>query len=71
MYESFFPDQMEKYSKFSNLVCGKELTTAMLQEFFFYNRKSPNITAEISKLNDIILKNNPKNFDKEKKNMYS
>ena len=71
MYESFFPDQMKKFSKFYNLVCGKELTTAMLQEFFFYNRKSPDITTEISKLNDIIQKNDPKNFEKEKKNMYS
>lgn len=70
MYESFFPQQMDKFEKFYNMICGKEITTAMLQEFFFYNRKSENIVSEISKLNDIIEKNDPKNFEKDKKNMY-
>jgi len=70
MYESFFPEQMDKFQKFYNMICGKQITTAMLQEFFFYNRKSENILSEISKLNEIIEKNDPKNFEKEKKSMY-
>lgn len=70
MYESFFPKQMDKFEKFYNMICGKQITTAMLQEFFFYNRKSESIVSEISKLNDIIEKNDPKNFEKDKKNMY-
>jgi SpoVK/Ycf46/Vps4 family AAA+-type ATPase len=70
MYESFFPEQMDKFPKFYNMICGKQITTAMLQEFFFYNRKSENIVSDVSKLNEIIEKNDPKNFEKEKKNMY-
>ena len=70
MYESFFPEQMDKFPKFYNMICGKQISTAMLQEFFFYNRKSENIVSDVSKLNEIIEKNDPKNFEKEKKNMY-
>ena len=70
MYESFFPEQMDKFPKFYNMICGKQITTAMLQEFFFYNRKSENIVSDVSKLNEIIEKNDPKNFEKEKKSMY-
>ena len=70
MYESFFPEQMDKFQKFYNMICGKQITTAMLQEFFFYNRKSENIVSDVSKLNEIIEKNDPKNFEKEKKSMY-
>jgi len=70
MYSSFFPKQLDKFPKFYNLICGKQISTAMLQEFFFYNRKSESIISEISKLNEIIQKNDPKNFEKAEKNMY-
>ena len=70
MFDSFFPEQKETFSKFYNMICGKQLTTAILQEFFFYNRKSKSIVSEITKLSEIIDKNDPGYYDKDKKDMY-
>ena len=35
----------------------------MLQEFFFYNRKSDKITDQKEQFTKIISKNDPKNFE--------
>ena len=42
---------------------NKKYTTAMLQEFFFYNRKSDKITDQKEQFTTIISKNDPKNFE--------
>ena len=39
----------------------------MLQEFLFFNRKSNDIIDKIDEFYDIIEKNDPKNFEKIKK----
>ena len=74
MFNIFLPDQIDKYNDFYKEIRHKEYTTAMLQEFLFYNRKSENILDEIYKFNQIIEKNYPKNFEilkDENKNFYS
>ena len=74
MFNVFLPDQIDKYNDFYKEIRHKEYTTAMLQEFLFYNRKSENILDEIYKFNKIIEKNYPKNFEilkDENKNFYS
>ena len=49
-----------------------EFTTAMLQEFLFYNRKSDNILEHIDNFVEIVEKNKPSELSTEKKekNLY-
>ena len=49
-----------------------EFTTAMLQEFLFYNRKCENILEHLSKFNEIVEKNKPSKLatDKKQQNLY-
>ena len=74
MFNVFLPDQKDKFNDFYNEIRHKEYTTAMLQEFLFYNRKCENILELIDKFNDIVEKNDPKRFEilkDENKNFYS
>jgi len=74
MFNVFLPDQNDKFNEFYNEIRHKEYTTAMLQEFLFYNRKCENILELLDKFNDIIEKNDPKKFEilkDENKNFYS
>ena len=57
-----------------DLIKHREYTTAMLQEFLFYNRECENILEIMDKFIDIIEKNDPKNYEvikDENKNFYS
>ena len=50
------------------------ITTAMLQEFFFYNRDCDNILELLDEFIKIVDNNDPKNFEvvkEENKNFYS
>ena len=74
MFNVFLPDQKDKFNDFYNEIRHKEYTTAMLQEFLFYNRKCENILELLDKFNDIVEKNDPKRFEilkEENKNFYS
>ena len=74
MFQTFLPDQEDKFKDFYKEIKHKEYTTAMLQEFLFYNRDCENILDIIDKFNEIIDKNDPKNFEvvkEENKNFYS
>ena len=73
MFEKFFPTQTEDFESFYDEVKHKKYTTAMLQEFFFYNRKSDKIIDKMSLFSDIITKNDPKQFEvlkEDEKNFY-
>jgi hypothetical protein len=74
MFEVFFPELEDKFDEFYDKIKHKEYTTANLQEFLFYNRNSDNIFNELSLFEDIIKKNDPKNYEVIKegnKNFYS
>jgi hypothetical protein len=74
MFETFLPEQESKFKSFYKEIKHKEYTTAMLQEFLFYNRECEDIMAIIDKFIDIVEKNDPKNFEiikDEQKNFYS
>jgi chaperone BCS1 len=74
MFETFLPDKKDKFKNFYNEIRHKEFTTAMLQEFLFYNRECEDIMTIIDKFIEIIEKNDPKNFEvikDEQKNFYS
>ena len=74
MFETFLPAQENKFKSFYKEIKHKEYTTAMLQEFLFYNRECEDIMVIIDKFIDIIEKNDPKNFEiikDEQKNFYS
>lgn len=58
------------FSKFYKLVNNKEYTTAMLQEFLFFNRKEESIYGKMNDFNDIINKSKSDYFDKKKDNLY-
>ena len=67
------PDQKDNFDKFYKLIQSKKYTTAMLQEFLFFNRKHKDILDKMDEFYEIIEKNDPKNFDqkeKEKENIY-
>jgi len=67
MFDRFLPHQPYNYKKFYNAISHKKYTTAMLQEFFFFNRKCLNILDKISELHTIIDKNNPDMLSSEDK----
>ena len=74
MFETFLPEQNDKFKEFYKEVSHKKFTTAMLQEFLFYNRECDSIMDHIEQFIEIVEKNNPKNFEilnEENKNFYS
>jgi hypothetical protein len=74
MFQTFLPEQSDKFKEFYREISHKEFTTAMLQEFLFYNRDCDNILDILSEFIDIVDNNDPKNFEvikEEQKNFYS
>ena len=74
MFEIFLPEQKERFNEFYKAVSHKKFTTAMLQEFFFYNRECGNIIELLEEFIEIVEKNDPKNFEvvkDENKNFYT
>jgi len=74
MFETFLPEQKDNFKDFYKEVSHKKFTTAMLQEFLFYNRECENILELLDEFIHIIDKNDPKNFEvikEENKNFYS
>jgi len=73
MYKRLLPNQIEYFDKFYKSIRHKKYTTAMLQEFLFYNRKCENILEHIDDFQTIIDRNDPTNLErdsKDKKNHY-
>ena len=73
IFETFLPKQMDKFTKFYKKISHRDFTTAMLQEFLFYNRKHENILDLIPQFMEIVDKNNPKKLsvkDGSDKNLY-
>ena len=58
MFEKFFPNQVQLFDKFYSHIAsdvnGKNVTTAILQKFFFDNRRCDDITILLSELTDLI-----------------
>ena len=77
MFNTFLPDQNDKFDEFYESIRYKKYTTAMLQELLFFNRKCDNILDYINEFSDIIKKNDCKKIQEDKKkndtdeNMYS
>ena len=64
IYDTFLPEQSDHFDEFHQYIRKKRVTTAMLQEFLFFNRKCDNILERMDLLMDIIDKNKPKNLEK-------
>ena len=58
MYEVFLPNQLDNFDDFYNKVKRLNITSAMLQHFFFGNRLNENILDHIDELVDLCNKNN-------------
>ena len=74
MFEAFLPDQVDHLNEFYSLIEHKDITTAALQEFLFYNRECGNILELMDDFNVILDKNDPKSYEilkEENKNFYS
>ena len=74
MFSIFLPNQKDRFTDFYKQIKHKEYTTAVLQEFLFYNKDCKNILEIMDKFNEILEKNEPKNFEllkHENKNFYS
>ena len=74
MFMRFIPDQEDNFDEFYSLISHKNVTTAALQEFLFYNRNHKNILEIMDDFTEILYKNEPKNFEilkDENKNFYS
>ena len=74
MFNTFLPDHSDKFKEFYKGISHKEYTTAMLQEFLFYNRDCDDINDILDEFIEIVDKNDPKNFEvikEEQKNFYS
>ena len=67
IYDTFLPEQKDKFKEFYSEIKDKNVTTAMLQEFLFFNRNCENIMNHLDSFMDIIEKNKPKNLKKEEK----
>jgi hypothetical protein len=73
MFLRFFPDQSDDVAEFYRKISHKQYPTSSLQEFFFYNRKSPKILSLLPEFLEILQKNDPKSFElvkEECKNSY-
>ena len=71
IFERMAPEDNKKdFSKFYKLIKNKQYTTAMLQEFLFFNRKCSDIFSKMEEFNEIIEKNKPGHFEKQKDNLY-
>ena len=71
IFERMAPEDNKKdFSKFYKLIKNKQYTTAMLQEFLFFNRKCSDIFEKMEEFNEIIEKNKPGHFEKQKDNLY-
>uniref|UniRef100_A0A6C0CDV6 AAA+ ATPase domain-containing protein n=1 Tax=viral metagenome TaxID=1070528 RepID=A0A6C0CDV6_9ZZZZ len=72
IFTTFLPNQSENFDKFYRKIRHMEVTTAMLQEFLFYNRKCENILEHLDKFTEIVEKNKPSELstDKNEKNLY-
>ena len=71
--ESLFTNIMgtsDSFDEFYKKMQHKKYTTAMLQEFLFYNRKCDNIIDKMQEFLDIIDKNNIGHFDKKETSVY-
>ena len=68
IFETVLPEQKDKFEKFYEKIKSKEFTTAMLQEFLFFNRKCDSILSKLDQFFDIINKNKPKNFERKENN---
>ena len=55
------------------MIKSKEYTTAMLQEFLFFNRKEDDIliSSKINEFYDIIDKNKSDYYEEKKSNIYT
>jgi predicted AAA+ superfamily ATPase len=62
MYETFFPERTD-FKSFYKKIRHHKYTTAMLQEFLFYNRDAENIQEKLVDFHEIVEKNNPKNYE--------
>ena len=74
IFTTFLPNQEDKFKSFYRKIKHMEFTTAMLQEFLFYNRKCENILEHLTNFNEIVEKNKPSELSTEKngqeKNLY-
>ena len=72
IYDTFLPNQADNFTKFYQAIKHKEVTTAMLQEFLFYNRSCSNILDHMTQCIEIIDKNKPSELgsDKKEKHLY-
>lgn len=53
MFNKFRPDDKDKFDLFYSKIKKNNYTTAVLQKFFFMNRKCDNIMEKVSELNNI------------------
>ena len=60
----------DDFEKFYKLIKSREYTTAMLQEFLFYNRKCDTVFDKINDFYKIIEKNDSNHFEKKTDNIY-
>jgi ATPases of the AAA+ class len=67
IFEMVLPEQKDQFDKFYGKIQSKEFTTAMLQEFLFFNRNENNILEKIEMFFDIIEKNKPESFQTKEK----
>lgn len=63
MFDSYFKNQ--NFIKFYKKISHLEYSTAMLQEFFFYNRKCKNIIDKLNLFLEIIKNNKPDELNKQ------
>ena len=73
IFDTFLPEQSEHFKALYQSIKHKEVTTAMLQEFLFYNRSCNNILDHLEQLNEIIDKNKPSELGsdtKKEKHLY-
>ncbi len=68
MFDKFFPKQSGNWEKFYNKIEHLELTTAILQKFFFDNLKTTDISKKVKELKNII--ENENNKSKPDSNLY-
>lgn len=70
MFMAFLPSQKDRFPDFYKEISHHDVTTAMLQEFLFYNRNCENVLEIMDEFMEVIKKNNPENYEKNKSNNF-
>lgn len=63
MFDKFFPTQQDKFKALYSCIAKKSVSMALMQKFFFDNRKCDDILSKTDQLRDLVILHTEKNVN--------